>query len=372
MSAPEPRRVLIATYGATSRSGSDLYTRDLALSLLRHGWQPVVYATYLGAVAEELRQATIPVTDDIASIAAAPHVIHGHHHLETLAALARFPGVPAVFVCHDGVSWHSTPPRTPRIGAYVAVDRNCRDRMMMEHGIAAVRVLPNAVDLERFQRRPPLPPRPRRAVVFSNQASPNTYAATIGIACSKRGIALDVIGIAAGTATDQPENVLPQYDLVFGKARCALEAAAAGAAVIVCDSAGLAGMVTSGDLDAMRQLNFGRRLLQRPIMEETIGAEIDRYDAADAARVTDAVRASGGVDMLAEQFIEIYDDLLANHVEWSPADDLRAMAESLSRLSKHVQIATSGRKPITTQILRWRALRFPIHLLYRLKKRLGR
>ena len=372
MSAPEPRRVLIATYGATARSGSDLYTRDLALSLLRHGWQPVVYATYLGTVAEQLRQATIPVTDDITSVGAAPHVIHGHHHLETLAALARFPGVPALFVCHDGFTWHSTPPRTPRISAYIAVDRNCRDRMMMEHGISAVRVLPNAVDLERFRRRPPLPPRPRRAVVFSNQASPNTYAMTIGSACSRRGIALDVIGIAAGTATDHPESVLPQYDLVFGKARCALEAAAIGAAVIVCDSAGLAGMVSADDLDAMRQLNFGVRLLQRPITEETVGAEIDRYDSADAARVTDAVRAGSGVDMLAEQFIEIYEDLLTNRVALSPGEELRATAESLSRLSKHVQMAKPGRQPITTQILRSRALRFPIHLLYRLKKRLAR
>ena len=341
MSAPEPRRVLIATYGATSRSGSDLYTRDLALSLLRHGWQPVVYATFRGAVAEELRQATIPVTGDITAIAAAPHVIHGNHHLETLAALARFPGVPALFVCHDGLTWHSTPPRTPRIGAYVAVDRNCRDRMVLEYGIpeAAVRVLPNSVDLERFRRRPSLPARPQRAVVFSSAASPNTYAATIEAACSRRGIALDIVGLAAVNATDHPEEVLPRYDLVFGKARCALEAAAIGAAVIVCDARGLAGMITTRDLDAMRQLNFGMRLLQRPITEATIGAEIDRYDPGDAARVTDVVRASAGVDLLAEQFIEMYEELRCGHVPMAPEDDLRATAESLSRLAKHVELA---------------------------------
>lgn len=373
MNAPEPPRVLIATYGATSRSGADLYTRDLALSLLRHGWQPAVYATYLGALAEELRQATIPVTDDITSIAAVPHVIHGHHHLETLAALARFPGVPALFVCHDGFSWHSTPPLTPRIGAYVAVDRNCRDRMLMEHGIPemALRVFPNAVDLERFRRRPPLSARPRRAVVFSNQAWPDNFAAAIGAACSRRGIALDVVGLAAGTATDHPEDILTQYDLVFAKARCALEAAAIGAAVIVCDSAGLAGMVTTDDLDAMRQLNFGKRLLQRPITEQTIGAEIDRYESGDAARVTDAVRATAGIDLLAEQFIELYGELSIDYVALSPEEDLRATAESLSRLSKHIQITKPGRQPILRTLLSSRTLRVPVHLLRRLKRRLG-
>lgn len=336
MNAPEPRRVLIATHSATSNSGSDLYTRDLALALLRRGWQPVVFATVLGNIAEEMRNATIPVTDDITSIAAAPDVIHGHHHLETLTALARFPGVPALFVCHDGLTWHSTPPRTPRIGAYLAVDRNCRDRMMLEHGITDVRVLPNAVDLERFIRRPPLPPRPMRALVFSNAASTDSFASTIKEACTPRGISIDLVGRAAGNATDHPEKILSQYDLVFAKARCALEAAAIGAAVIVCDADGLAGMMTTHDLDAMRQLNFGKRLLQRPITVSTIDAEIDRYDASDAAKVTDAIRTTAGVDMLAEQFIEIYDNLRC--VPMTPEGDLRAIAESLSHLAKQIQL----------------------------------
>lgn len=351
MNASEPRRVLIATHSVTSCSGSDLYMRDLALALLRRGWQPIVYATVLGAVAEELRQATIPVTSDIASIAAAPDVIHGQHHLETLTALARFPGVPALFVCHDGLTWHSTPPRTPRIGAYVAVDRNCRDRMMLEHGIAEVRILPNAVGLERFRRRDPLPPRPRRALVFSNAASmTDSFASTIEAACSKRGIALDVVGRAAGNANDHPEEILGKYDLIFGKARCAIEAAATGAAVIVCDARGLAGLITSRDLDAMRQLNFGVRLLQRPITEETIGAEIDRYDASDAGKVTDAVRATAGVELLAEQFIELYGDLRAHPMP--PEDDLRAIADSISHLSKEIQLARPAIVSLPERVLR--------------------
>jgi hypothetical protein len=352
MNAPEPRRILIATHSVTSSSGSDLYTRDLALALLRRGWQPVVFAAHLGNIAEELRRATIPVTDDITSIAAAPDVIHGHHHLETLTALTRFPGVPALFVCHDGFSWHSTPPRTPRIGQYFAVDRNCRDRMLLEHGLADVRVLPNAVDIERFTRRPPLPSRPVRALVFSNAASADSFASTIKEACEQRGISLDIVGRAARNATDHPEEILLQYDLIFGKARCALEAAATGAAVIVCDERGLAGMITTNDLDAMQQLNFGVRLLQRPVTKAAIAAEIDRYDASDATKVTDAIRATAGVDLLAEQFIEIYDDLRSHHVPMSLEAELRATADSLSHLAKHLQLARPESVSTIHRILR--------------------
>src|SRR4051794_40912071 len=159
MTAPEAPRVLIATTQMNARSGTDLYTRDLALTLLRRGWLPIVYTNRIGTPAEELRAATIPVVDDIAAVAARPDVIHGHHVLETLTALARFRDVPALFVCHDAFSWHSVPPCSSRIRKYVAVDRNARDRMMFEHGVPeeSIEVLANAVDLARFRRRAPLP-----------------------------------------------------------------------------------------------------------------------------------------------------------------------------------------------------------------------
>jgi hypothetical protein len=95
----------------------------------------------------------------------------------------------------------------PRIRAYVAVDRNCRDRMVFEHGIPedSLRVMTNPVDLGRFQRRGPLPPKPRRALVFSNQALENTFVAPIREACAARGIEVDVIGQSSGNPVDHPE-----------------------------------------------------------------------------------------------------------------------------------------------------------------------
>src|SRR6185295_17152958 len=114
MTAPEPPRVLIATLSLQGGYGTDIYTRDLALALLRRGWLPIVYTTMDGVIGDELRHATIPVVRDLANVGAAPDVIHGHHYLETITALARFPGVPALFVCHDAFTWHSVPPPTPR------------------------------------------------------------------------------------------------------------------------------------------------------------------------------------------------------------------------------------------------------------------
>src|SRR5207253_11139176 len=100
-------------------------------------------------------------------------------------------------------------------------------------------------DLARFARRRPLPPRPRRALIFSNRAHEYTFIPAVRSACRRRGLELDVGGAGVGRTVDNPETLLPNYDLVFAKARCALEAMAVGSAVILCDADGLGPLVTS-------------------------------------------------------------------------------------------------------------------------------
>ena len=347
MTAPEPRRVLIATITLTAGTGTAVYTRDLALALLRRGHLPIVYASETGPIAEELRRATVPVVTDLDAVAGPPDVIHGHHQFETLAALTRFPRVPVLFVCHDGLTWHSIPPVGPRIGLYVAVDRNCRDRMVFEHGIPEhlIHVLTNAVDLLRFSRRSPLPPKPRRALVFSNSAEEEAWVKPIRAACEGRGIALEIGGAAAGRPLDRPEEVLVQYDLVFAKARCAIEALAAGCAVIVCDAQGLAGLVTASSLEALRQLNFGARTLRRTITAANVEAEIDRYDSADAAAVCDAIRRSAEVDLLVDQYASLYEELCAQPP--AEGDEMLAVSRSLSRMAAQLYAHVGTEKPAT-------------------------
>jgi hypothetical protein len=358
MTSPEPRRVLIATITLEGGTGTAVYTRDLALALLRRGHLPLVYASLTGPLAEELRRATIPVVTNLDDMAAPPDVIHGHHQFEILTALTRFPRVPALFVCHDGRTWHSIPPVGPRIGMYVALDRNCRDRMVFEHGIPeqSIHVLTNPVDLQRIARRSPLPPKPGRALVFSNKAEEETWVKPIRAACESRGIALEIGGAAAGRPIDRPEEVLPQYDLVFAKARCAIEALASGCAVIVCDEQGLAGLVTTSSLEAMRQLNFGARTLRRAITDTDIGGEIDRYDPADAAAVCERIRQSADSDLLADQFISLYDELCTRPP--AEGDELLAVSRSLSRMAAQLYAHVGTGQPASTGLLRRLARRF--------------
>lgn len=306
-------KILITNHALDRRAGTELYVRDLAAALVARGHRPIAFSTHLGVVADSLREATVPVVDDLANVAEIPDLIHGQHHLETMAALLRFPGVPAVFFCHGWIPWEETPPRHPRIFRYVAVDDTCRDRLVLEHGIPAgrVRVVLNFVDLERFRPRGPLPPVPRRAAVFSNNASADTFLPAVAEACRRAGVELDVIGAAAGAVADRPEAVLGQYDLVFAKARAALEALAVGCAVVLCDARGAGPMVTGGNVERLRRLNLGIRALGRPVGDAWLYEQIGRYDAADAAEVSRRVRAGAGLDGAVDEILAVYEEVLA-------------------------------------------------------------
>ena len=91
-------RILLTNNSLAAHAGSELYIRDLAVELMRRGHQPVAYSTYLGAVAEELRAATIPVIDRLEALGEPPDIIHGQHHYETLSALLRFPATPGALL----------------------------------------------------------------------------------------------------------------------------------------------------------------------------------------------------------------------------------------------------------------------------------
>src|SRR6266567_3465869 len=311
-------RILITNATLASLTGTETYVRDLALGLLRKGHTPIVYAPELGELAWELRDATVPVIDNLGSLGVTPDVIHGNHNTELMTALLQFQGVPAVFFCHSWTDWISSPPSHPRILAYVAVDDTCRDRLVCEHGIPEerLRVMLHAADLERFKPRTPLPLRPLRALVFSNNANKWTHLSAVREACAQAGIELDVVGSAVNASSSSPESLLGNYDLVFAKARCALEALAVGAAVILCDFRGAGPMVTSAALSELRRWNFGARTLRWPLDPQFLLTQITRYDPVDAAQVSRRIRASAALGAEVDQFVALYGEVLE---EWAHA-----------------------------------------------------
>ena len=317
-------KILITNNTLASRAGTELYVRDLAVALLKRGHTPIAYSTLLGEVAQELRRATVPVIDHLDALATPPDLIHGHHHLETMTALLKFPGVPAVSFCHGWNPREEAPPKFPRIMRYVAVDEVCRDRLVHENGIpdAAVRLLPNFVDLNRFKPRDSLPEKPARALIFSNYVTERGRGA-IQEACFRAGIEVDAVGSALGNPTSRPEDVLPKYDLVFGQGRSAIEALAVGTAVILWNTRGAGPMVTTGNVETLRRLNFGVRTIQGTADSGNISQEIARYNAFDAMQASSWIRRMAGLDDVLDRLLDLYHEVLEDYRRHR-VDDSRA------------------------------------------------
>lgn len=342
MMPPRPLRVLVTNTALVNRAGSELYVRDVVGELFRRGHHPVVYSPRFGDVAREIERGGVPVVDRLDAVAQAPDLIHGQHHLETMAALSRFPGVPAVYFCHGWLPWVEAPPRHPRILRYVAVSEAVRDRIVLESGVpgADVTSIANFVDLERFLPRGPLPRTARRALVLDNHATDANILGAVREACERRGIALDIAGLAAGTPTDRPESLLPSYDVVFARGRAALEALAVGAAVVCCGIEGAGPLVTPANLDLLRRHNLGIRILDRAVTAEALGLELDGYDPEAAAAVSRTVRETASLAAAVDRILEVYRSVLASGGRSAPGagEEDRACSDYLAWISRTVTV----------------------------------
>lgn len=175
----------------------------------------------------------------------------------------------------------------------------------------------------------------------------------------RRGIELDARGSGVGRVETEPEALLPRHDLVFAQGRSALEAMAVGTAVIVCGAAGCGPMVTTANFDALRTRNFGYRTLSKEHTVETVGAAIETYASADAARVSLRVRTVAGLDAAVDVIVRIYERAIAEQrvADVDPAAESRAAAPYLEWLAPVVKQGKSAPLPWTRRRLRERLAR---------------
>jgi hypothetical protein len=301
-------RVLITNIWLVDWGGTEVYVRDLALALQRRGVQVEVYSPELGLVAEEIRLAGIPVSDSIAGLQQAPDIIHAHHTQPALDVLAAFPDVPAIYVLHARNYPEDTPPKHSRILRYLAVDHNTLEQLLTEEKIPEryTEVYLNWVDTERFTLRESWPEKPAKALVFSNYATKDNHFRVIQEACEMAGLELDCRGRGVGDAIGNPENILGNYDIVFAKAKAAIEALATGAMVIPCDFRGLGEAVSSRNFAHIRKYNFGMKILNRPIETQLLAEEIKKYDPAEIKKAAVRIRKEAALDSYVDRILSLY------------------------------------------------------------------
>jgi hypothetical protein len=100
------------------------------------------------------------------------------------------------------------------------------------------------------------------SLLFSNYVVEGADLNVLREACKDVGLEMAIAGDGMSAQARHPEEILGAYDLVFAKARCALEALACGCAVILYHVRELGPMVTSEQIQELRRWNLGMRCLQ--------------------------------------------------------------------------------------------------------------
>ena len=148
-----------------------------------------------------------------------------------------------------------------------------------------------------------------------------------------------------------PYQVLKNFDLIFAKGRCALEAIAVGAAVVLCGAHGLGPLVTTPEFDRLRRQNFGIRSLRRPLKRDALLEEIDRYDPGDAQAVCGRVRAEAGKDAVIQQIVDLYHRAIEEHKRVG-ADPALERSQTVAYLRTAAAVFHGGAAQEETKALR--------------------
>ncbi len=339
-------RILFTNNKLSDRAGSELVVLDLATEFRRRGHFPVAYSSVHGRVADELRQACIPVVSDLSKLGEPPDIIHGQHHIEAMTAMLHFPGTPAIYACLGWLPWQESPPKFSNIRKYIAVGELTRESIVTSCAIPRddIAIIPNFVDLKKFGIKKALAKKPLSAAIFDNTVTARSgYAQTVRMACQRANIPrIDVIGIASGNASNSPEKLLGSYDIVFAVGRSALEAMCMGCAVIVSNPMGAHGMIVPENVDAI----FGRIGLSS-LESDRLNAnflydEILKFTPERTLEVTRRIREKVDLKAAADRYEAIYHDAMADWDSSPPSaetvgEQFREIARYITSLKPMIQ-----------------------------------
>jgi hypothetical protein len=124
--------------------------------------------------------------------------------------------------------------------------------------------------------------------------------------CREAGLALEGIGAAVGRTIEDPERVLPEYDVVFAGGRSAIEAMACGCTVIPVAVETMASRVHPGNYEALRDVNFCADENDARIESAGVVAELRQIEPEETARVTARVREEATLAASVERLLEEY------------------------------------------------------------------
>lgn len=296
-------RILLAL-NSLGIGGTETYVLTVAEHLDRLAHEPVVYSPQLGPGVEVARERGLSVIgpgelskDFDAALVQDAAVAY------EVAELC--PGARSVFVAHSESFDPQSPPQLPgTVDLQVALNDRVARRLRRFAAAGEVVRLRQPIDTERFLAPGPLPERPGRALLLSNNLVADR-GAMLEEACREAGLELVRAG-GGGRQTTDPREALSAADVVIGYGRAVLEAMACGRAAFVYDWSGGEGWVTAETYPAIEADGFAGR--GEAVFDGSgLAGALKEYDRSMGPVNRDLIVAHHRANEHAQQLVEIFE-----------------------------------------------------------------
>ncbi|HEU4598536.1 MAG TPA: hypothetical protein VFS26_02200 [Solirubrobacterales bacterium] len=325
--------------------GSESYLLTVAEQLERLGHETTLYTREPGAGADLARSRGFRVVDESQLPDECDAALVQDAGV-CLDLASRYPRSGQVFVAHSEVFDLQLPPQLEGlVSAVVVLSDRVADRLRALAVPPRVVRLRQPIDTERFVPGAPLPERPRRALLLSNNPVGDRLA-MLESACAETGVELARVGGDAGQAGD-PRSQLVDADVVIGYGRSILEAMACGRAAYVYDRHGCDGWVTADSYAEIEAGGFGGRTGRTIADREALAADLARFDPEMGPVNHDIVAAHHRANVHAQELVELLEgagrEAPVTHgpleemarlvrMEWRARVDAQALAGEQARL----------------------------------------
>jgi hypothetical protein len=321
-------RILLANYYLHHRSGSELFTVDLARALTSRGHDVYIHAPYLGEPAQNLADEGFRVTGRLSDLSDVDFdVAHVHHNVVAVAVRSAFPKLPMVLLLHGVLPELEQPPSIDLgIAKVLCVSEEVQEHAQSRGAFrAATEVVRNFVNAEYWRPTAPASSRLKHVLVLSNGYPPEMRK-IVEAACAAVRASVEHVGLPENPRQDVRPHI-SQADLVITLGRGALEAMAMERNVIVLGPCGGDGFVDEQSFFELRRRNFSGRTARIEFTPDTLADEMLRYDPRLGRPLRNLVLAENEETKVVGQLERIHQE--AAHTEVAPWQNIPLLNEYL-------------------------------------------
>ncbi len=301
-------KILITNFYLCQYTGSELFTKGLALELQKRGHEVFIYSPVLGVIADEIRKKGITVTNNIIGLKKIDFdVIHAQHNTTAVIARSVFSDVPMIFMSHGVIPKLEQPPSIDLgIQNYLSVSEEVRNNFIQNHNISddRIKLVRNFVDAEKFYAFNKVDKKPKNLLVLSNH-----YIPKVKEVVEKACIELDINVLHVGLPNNSVKNVekwINKADIVVTIGRGVLESMACERNVIVFDMHGGDGMINEDNFFNFRKNSLSGRFSGKEYSVEDFKKEILKYNPDSGKRLRELVVKENGVDNVVSKLENVY------------------------------------------------------------------